>query len=113
MAFTRFKSYSDKANAIKLITEQPVEYRGGLAINEQYPFPYHLNPWFLEDLYYFLRRIYYEANILPFLALPYPNNANMLWRKFKQNDNDNDYDFLMRFFKNFALYILHSILTRR
>jgi len=50
IAYSRFKSNKDKANVIKLISDQPLEYRGSLVLTEDHKLmPFCIPFWKIRD----------------------------------------------------------------
>ena len=98
IAFTRFRSSLDRANATKLIGDQPIEYRGCWFFDEGYPFLVVKNI-ILRYSYTLLgtRGIGTKIETLRKISLLFP-----FWRKYKYSGDKND-EFA---FKNLALHIL-------
>jgi len=106
IAYTRLESMEDKANAIKLISDQPLEYRGSLALIEERGFiPPILfrRHWYLEDLFDYLHYLYRRYGILPY---GFGSNLIQIWKEYKKFNDER----LEWFFKHLALDLVKSLI---
>jgi hypothetical protein len=106
IAYTRFKSIKDKANATKLISDQPLEYRGSLALIEEcgfiprIPFRRH---WYWEEIVEYFYYLYRRYGILP----SYGNTTLVkIWKEYKKFNEGG----LERFFKLLAFNLVESLI---
>ena len=102
IALTRFKSYSDRAKAIKLIAEQPLEYRGSLVFEEKLLdlLPPMLSrniilPFIIERMVYGVELIHSRGSLFS------------LWKGFKSGNISDD-----GLWQNLALYIIQNLVWR-
>ncbi len=100
IALTRFKSYSDRSKAIRLIVEQPLEYKGSLVFEEKLLdlLPPLLSrnivlPFIIEHIIYGVELIHSKKSIFS------------LWKRFKAGDRSET-----ELWQDLALYIIENTL---
>jgi len=111
LLFITSRANGDMANVIKLISNQPLEYRCSLVLIERNNFPIYTPSLFFtgksyRDLDKYFRKLSYlhkKYGILDFIFIPDLYN---LWKKYKKS-NDNELEI---FFKQLALNLVESIL---
>ncbi len=100
ITLTRFKSYSDRSKAIKLIVEQPLEYKGSLVLEEKLLdlLPPLLSrnivlPFIIERMVYGVELIHSRRGLFS------------LWKEFKAGNASS-----AGLWQSLALYIIQNIL---
>lgn len=113
IACTRFKSYKDKANAMKLILDQPLEYKCSLVLIEKNNTPIYTLPLLFRgrsfsdrELHRYLHEYLYERyGISDFILVP---DLYKIWKEYKKKEH-NDIE-IKDFFRLFAIDLVNSIL---